>query len=148
MRRHRLDQWQDAYPNEESVLLDIDRGEGYVMTYGGQVAAYFCLSSRPETAYASITDGKWRAEGPYCVIHRSAVEASFRGTGMADKMMAAAEELTRAMGIGDLRVDTHRHNESMKALLKRCGFQYRGNVLVQVAEGHDPRRQAFEKVLK
>ena len=36
----------------------------------------------------------------------------------------------------------------MKALLKRCGFQYRGNILVTVGEGHDDRRQAFEKVLK
>ena len=34
------------------------------------------------------------------------------------------------------------------ALLKRRGFQYRGNVLVRIEEGHDPRRQAFEKVLK
>ena len=148
MRRHRVDQWQDVYPNEDSVRLDIDRGEGYVMTSGGRIAAYFCLSPRPEKAYASLTDGKWRTDGPYCVIHRSAVEASFRGTGMADRMIAAAEELTRAMGVADLRVDTHRHNEAMKALLKRCGFQYRGNILVQEAEGHDPRRQAFEKVLK
>ena len=73
--------------------------------------------------------------------------ASFRGSGMSDRLVAAAEELTRGMGVNDLRIDTHRHNEAMKALLKRRGFQYRGNILVQIEEGHDPRRQAFEKVL-
>ena len=63
--------------------------------------------------------------------------------------LAAAEELCRVWGVEDLRVDTHRHNEPMKALLKRRGFQYRGNVRYdEVGEGHDPRRQAFEKVLK
>ena len=148
LKKNRVDQWQGDYPNESAVLLDMERGEAFVMTHGTQVAAYFCLSSRPERCYDEITDGKWRADGPYCVIHRSAVEASFRGTGMADRMMAAAEELTLARGITDLRVDTHRHNRAMKELLKRRGFQYRGNVLVLVEEGHDPRRQGFEKVLK
>ena len=148
LKKNRVDQWQTGYPDGSDALEDMKRGEGFVMTHGSQVAAYFCLSSRHEDCYDDITDGKWRTDGPYCVIHRSAVEASYRGTGMADRMMAAAEELTLAMGIRDLRIDTHRHNKAMKDLLKRRGFQYRGNVLVYSEEGHDPRRQAFEKVLK
>ncbi len=148
LKKHRVDQWQGEYPNADAARADMERGEGYVMTYGGRTAAYFCLSPRPEPTYAGLTDGKWSREGDYCVIHRSAVGSEFRGTGMADRMFAAAEELTRAMGVEDLRVDTHRHNEPMKALLRRRGFKYRGNILVHIEEGHDPRRQAFEKVLK
>ena len=148
LKKHRVDQWQGTYPNADAARVDMERGEGYVMTYDGRIAAYFCLSARPEPTYADLTDGKWSREGNYCVIHRSAVGAEFRGTGMADKMLAAVEELTRAMGVDDMRIDTHRHNESMKALLKRRGFKYRGNILVRIEEGHDPRRQAFEKVLK
>ena len=148
LKKHRVDQWQGEYPNADAARADMERGEGYVMTYGGRPAAYFCLSPRPEPTYAGLTDGKWSREGDYCVIHRSAVGSEFRGTGMADRMFAAAEELTRAMGVEDLRVDTHRHNEPMKALLRRRGFKYRGNILVHIEEGHDPRRQAFEKVLK
>ena len=148
LKKHRVDQWQDGYPNAETVRGDIERGEGYVMTYGGRVAGYFCLSARPEPCYDALTDGKWRFDGPYTVLHRSCVGAEFRGTGMADRLIRAAEELTRSMGISDIRVDTHRHNEAMKKLLRRCGYQYRGNVLYDVGESHDPRRQAFEKVLK
>ena len=148
LKKHRVDQWQGGYPNGESARADMERGEAYVMTYGECVAGYFCLSQRPDPNYNDLTDGKWSNDGPYCVIHRSAVGAEFRGTGMADKLMDAAEELTRSFGVGTIRVDTHRHNESMKALLKRRGFRYRGNVLVRTEEGHDPRRQAFDKVLK
>ena len=148
LKKHRVDQWQDGYPNADTVRGDIGRGEGYVMTCGGQIAGYFCLAARPEPCYDGLTDGKWRSEGPYTVIHRSCVGAEFRGTGMADRLIAAAEELTLAMGIRDIRADTHRHNEAMKKLMKRCGFQYRGNVIYTVGEGHDPRRQAFEKILK
>ena len=148
MKKHRLDQWQNGYPNADSVRGDIERGEGYVMTCGGRVAGYFCLTDRPEPCYDEITDGKWRREGRYATIHRSCVGAEYRGTGLSDRLMAAAETLARAMGVDDLRADTHRHNEAMKKLLRRSGFQFRGNVLYNVGEGHDPRRQAFEKVLK
>ena len=36
----------------------------------------------------------------------------------------------------------------MQALLRRCGFRYRGNVEVEVEAGHDPRRMAYEKRIK
>ena len=149
LRKHRVDQWNENYPLWEDVQGDMERGEGFVMTHGEDVAAYFCLSEQPEEKYAELTDGKWMRDGAYCVVHRCAVGAEYRGTGMADRMLAAAEELCRVWGVEDLRVDTHRHNEPMKALLKRRGFQYRRNVRYdEVGEGHDPRRQAFEKVLK
>ena len=34
------------------------------------------------------------------------------------------------------------------ALLRECGYRYRGNILVKVNEGHDPARQAYEKIVK
>ncbi|MBR1497178.1 MAG: tRNA (guanosine(37)-N1)-methyltransferase TrmD [Oscillospiraceae bacterium] len=147
LKKHRVDQWQDGYPDEMAVRADMERGEAYVLCYGGVPAACFCLSARPEASYDLLTDGKWRSEGLYCVLHRNAVEASFRGTGLADRLIEAAEDLARSHGAAALRADTHRHNEPMKALLKRCGFRYRGNILVRAGEGHDPRRQAFEKLL-
>ena len=52
------------------------------------------------------------------------------------------------MGLGWLRVDTHRKNKPMLGLLRKSGFQYRGNVLVDVPPPHDPRRVAYEKRLK
>ena len=148
LKKHRVDQWQDGYPNETAILTDIERGEAYVLCYGTLVAAYFALSARPEPSYDGLTDGKWRGSGLYCVLHRNAVEASFRGCGLADELMGAVEKLAREQGAVSVRVDTHRHNEAMKALLRRSGFTFRGNILVRIGEGHDPRRQAFEKTVQ
>jgi len=147
LKKHRVDQWQGDYPDEAAFREDIERGEGFVLTCGGRVGAFFTLSERPEACYDALTDGKWSREGAYCVLHRSAVAAEFRGTGLSDRLFAAAEERARELGAVTLRVDTHRHNEPMKALLKRRGFRYRGNVLVSSEPGHDPRRQAFDKIL-
>jgi len=147
LKKHRVDQWQGDYPAEIDIQEDIERGECRVMTYGGRFAGFFVLTDRPEPCYDALTDGKWYGEGKYCTVHRSAVAAEYRGSGMADRLMAAAAEISREMGAETLRADTHRHNEPMKALLRRNGFTYRGNVLVISEEDHDPRRQGFEKKL-
>ena len=58
------------------------------------------------------------------------------------------ERLALEQGIFWLRTDTHRKNKAMQGLLRRHQFQYRGNVLVTVLGGHDPRRVAYEKRLR
>ena len=105
------------------------------------------MTDRPEPCYEEITDGKWTPDLPYCVLHRCAVAKEYRGTGLAEQMLRFAEETARSLGGRTLRVDTHRKNKPMQQLLRSNGYRYRGNVLVD-ENGHDPARQAFEKILK
>lgn len=148
LKKHRVDQWQDDYPREEHLRFDMDRGELYVLTYGERLAAFFALSDRAEGSYKSLTDGKWsHAEEPYCTLHRCAVAAEFRGSGLSKKLVGFAETVTREKGISVLRADTHKKNKAMQSLLKDAGFSFRGNIKVSVGKGHDDRRQAFDKIL-
>ncbi len=147
LKKHRVDQWQSEYPTEALLEKDIQRGEGYVITYGGRFAGYFAFSTRPELDYDDLTDGKWRSDEPYCVLHRAAVMAEYRGSGLSHHIMEFAEELTRAAGRGYIRIDTHKKNKAMTALLREHGYEYRGNILVLCEPYHDPRRQAFDKIL-
>ena len=117
------------------------------MTYGGAVAGFFCLSEEPEKDYDGITDGRWHGNGKYCTLHRAAVAAEFRGTGLSEKLMATLEEKARALGAQAIRTDTHRKNKAMQQLLRRSGFIYRGNMLCSSEPEHDPARQCFEKML-
>ena len=148
LRARRVDQWQNGYPTEETFRGDIARGELYVLTHGGEIGAFFLLTGAEEPCYAAITDGKWGSEEPYAVLHRAAVAEKFRGTGLSDLLLAEAEKLTLAMGRRWLRADTHKKNKAMQALLRRCGFRYRGNVEIEISGGHDPRRLAYEKRIK
>lgn len=143
-----IGQWNEFYPAREDFVADMVRGECHVLTCGGQVGGFFTLTAQPEPIYDAITDGKWSSDQPYSVIHRCAVAEQWRGSGLAGEMAAAWEKLARGMGLGWLRVDTHRKNKPMLGLLRKSGFQYRGNVLVDVPPPHDPRRVAYEKRLK
>ena len=148
LKRFHVDQWQGEYPNEQVFLADMARGECFAVTHGGEVAAVFVLSTLGQENYAKITDGKWTADMPYCVLHRSAVSAKYRGSGMSEFMMKCVErQAAEGFGLRCIRVDTHRKNKAMQRLLRESGYRYRGNVLIDDA-GHDPARQAYEKILK
>lgn len=146
LKKHRVDQWQGEYPTQDIFAADIANGECYAVTYGERLAGFFCLTEAPESGYDKITDGKWHGEGKYCTLHRMAIEAQFRGTSLSDMLIDFADDMARAKGAECVRTDTHRKNKAMQRLLKRKGYVYRGNVLVDEA-GHDPARQAFEKKL-
>lgn len=146
LKKHRVDQWQGEYPTQDIFAADIANGECYAVTYGERLAGFFCLTEAPESGYDKITDGKWHGEGKYCTLHRMAIEAQFRGTSLSDMLIDFADDMARAKGAECVRTDTHRKNKAMQRLLKRKGYVYRGNVLVDES-GHDPARQAFEKKL-
>ena len=148
LRKYRVDQWQGEYPTREIFENDIRIGECYVICHGDEVAAFFVHSEREEPTYADITDGKWTADMPYCVLHRAAVAAEYRGTGLSAQLIKYVEQLTRDCGRRAVRVDTHKKNKPMQNLLREAGFRYRGNILINSEPGHDPHRQAFEKILK
>ena len=51
-----IDQWQDGYPNRETFLADVGRGESWVLEEGGQVAATACLGLGRATTYDILYD--------------------------------------------------------------------------------------------
>ena len=148
LARFHIDQWQGPYPDAARFEEDIRLGQCFVLTHGEDIPAFFVLSPLPEPGYAAITDGKWSADIPYCVLHRAAAAKEYRGSGISQAIIRCAEEQARAYGLKCIRVDTHKKNKPMQNLLRESGFRYRGNILVESEPGHDPHRQAFEKILK
>ncbi len=60
IERRRLDgsqQWQNGYPNPETIKNDINNNYGYVLVLDGEIAVYGALIFNDEPAYDNI-DGK------------------------------------------------------------------------------------------
>lgn len=148
LKRFGVDQWQGPYPERYVFEADIDRKECFIILHGEETAGFFTLSVNEEEDYRNITDGKWSNDLPYCVLHRSAVSAKYRGTGISAFMMKCVKQQCALLNRQVIRVDTHRKNKAMLKLLRDSGFSYRGNLIISSEEGHDPARQAFDIVLK
>jgi len=141
-----IDQWQNGYPNLETLAEDMNGGESYVLVDEDteEVLGTCFISFAGEPDYDMIYEGSWQEKEPYGVVHRVAVTSERKGQGLAGQMIDHAVSMCREKGFGSLRMDTHRDNRSMQRMLVKNGFEYRGIIYL----GRDgAERVAFEKVI-
>ena len=141
-----IDQWQYGYPTRDIIKEDIVSGYSYTVREekDGEIYGTFFLKTGGEPTYKEIFEGAWLSDGDYVALHRIAVCNAKRGTGMADNIIDFIGKECVKMGIGSIRVDTHRGNLPMQKLLARSGFQYCG--IIYLATGEE--RLAYEKIIK
>lgn len=144
IERRRIDgsaQWQNGYPNEQTIESDISKDFGFVLTVNDEIAVYVALIFNDEPAYSTI-DGAWLTNGEFVVIHRVAVSEKFAGQGLAKKLFDVIEDYVRSQNIQSIKVDTNYDNAAMLKILESKGYTYCGEVFL--AGGV---RKAYEKVL-
>jgi len=144
IEQRRLDgseQWQNGYPNEQTVQDDITSGYGYVVTDNNAIIAYAAVIFGVEPAYEEI-NGKWLTNGDYVAVHRVATSNSVKGKGVATKLFKLLEDLSLEHNVYSIKVDTNFDNIPMLRILEKLDYAYCGEIFF----GGAPRK-AFEKVL-
>lgn len=138
-------QWQNGYPNVETIEKDIETAISYVLLVDGTVAGTLALQRTPDINYQEIFEGSWeKAEEPYTTIHRIALSEAFRGQKLAYRLIEFAEEETKTLGITQMRADTHKMNIGMQRVMTHCGFTLCG--IVYVDDYVDNERLAYQKL--
>ncbi len=134
-------QWQDGYPNEDTIAQDIEKKQGFVIVQNEQVVAYCALIPNDEPAYENI-EGEWLTKGDFLVVHRMGVSSSASGKGFGKMLLLFTQKYALEKGIPSIKVDTNFDNLAMLSILEKLGYTYCGEVFLRGA----PRR-AYEKVL-
>lgn len=140
-RKDGSQQWQDGYPNFESVKTDFKNGYSYVIEDEDGIMAYAAIIFEEEPAYSAI-EGKWLSDGEYLVMHRVAAGEKSKGKKIATKLFLLAEELALKNGVNSIKVDTNFDNVPMLKILDKLGYTYCGEVYFRGGA-----RKAFEKLL-
>ena len=139
-----VDQWQDGYPNEQSIIQDMEQKQSYVLIDDTSVIGTAAIVLELDPNYAYIEDGQWLTSNDnYYCIHRIAVDNSIKGKHLANEFVKFAEELAKKDHKESLRIDTHHENLSMQRFLHKCGFIPCGTIYLQSGG----KRIAFEKLL-
>lgn len=134
-------QWQDGYPNPMVIQNDLEKGCGYVLTYGDTIIGYCSILINDDPAYANI-DGEWVTNGDFVVYHRVAISEQYLGKGLAQKMLKYIEDFALNNNIKSLKADTNYDNVGMLKIFEKTGYTYCGEVFFR-----GTARKAFEKVL-
>lgn len=139
-----INQWQNNYPNIDTISSDIHKEESYVLLKDNNIVATAAVSFDGEKTYDSIYEGQWATNNDYVVIHRIAVDNNYKGLGVSSEIIKYVEELCLNKSIYSIKIDTHEENLSMQKLLSKNEFEYCGVIYLE----DKSKRIAFEKVLK
>lgn len=135
-------QWQDGYPNEETITNDIAQEYGYVVQNQNEILGYFALIFDEDPTYKTI-EGKWLSDQEYAVVHRVAVSANAKGLKLGTRILSEVEKIGADKKIFSIRIDTNFDNIAMLSILEKLNYQYCGEIDVRGSA-----RKAFQKILK
>ena len=141
----KIDQWQDGYPDEGKIELDINNNDSYLVVDDTEtIIGTTVFTTKKEQAYKTIK-GKWitNENTDYGVIHRLAVGSQYRKLGFSRFVFDECHKRLKLQDINSLRIDTHEGNKGMQHLLKQFGYVYCGIIFLESGD----ERLAFEKVL-
>ena len=138
MKNSGIDQWQNGYPNEETILEDIQTQTSYVLVDNCVVGTMrFLIEDDPDYGYI---EGNWKTNGRYGVIHRIAIDENCKGKSYAKVLVDEAIQMCLNDNVHSLRIDTHFDNSSMRKFLKKNHFEECGIVYIRGVD----KRIAYE----
>lgn len=143
LKEQGIDQWQDNYPNYETINNDIKNNNGYVLLNDNTIIGTVTIIFDGEKTYDTIYNGRWITNGEYATIHRIAVDSNYKGLGISSIILKNIEEISLQKNMHSIRVDTHRANISMQRFLNKNGFKYCGIIYLEDKK----ERIAFEKII-
>ena len=141
-KREGSEQWQDGYPNENTLKNDIALQQGMILEDNNHILSYAAVIFENDPDYDYI-EGNWLNDEKYAVIHRVATSNIMIGKGMATKLFLLIEDHCLQHNISNIRVDTNFDNHSMLHILAKLNYIYCGQVYLRGAA-----RRAYHKILK
>lgn len=133
LRQNGVPQWQEGYPNADSIRQDILAQQSYVWEEAGMVVGSMMLSFATEATYDQVFEGAWRKQGAYGVIHRLVVADTAKGKGVSGQLFQAAKAMCLEQKVDMIRIDTHEVNRAMQRTLQKNGFERIG--IIHLVDG-------------
>jgi GNAT superfamily N-acetyltransferase len=141
MRAAGIEQWDEVYPNADTVVGDTRVGTLDVLCDGDEIGACITIDQNFDPLWAGMD---WSAEGePAGAVHRLMVHPSWQGRGCAKRLMLHAEEVVRVKGWRSIRLDSFLANAAAMALYPRLDYRKTGEAMLRKGPF-----TGFEKLLK
>ncbi len=116
-----IDQWDDVYPDRETLRQDIEKGQLQLGFADNTAVCAFVLNDECDEQYAN---GKWsRSDAHFCVVHRLCVNPQFQHCGIGRRTMQRIEQLALSLGYNEIRLDTFTLNPYSIRLYENLGYR-------------------------
>lgn len=135
-------QWDDSYPNREVFTNDIKEGTLYSVVDDNDEVIGIGVANFE--AFEEYGDLKWKSGKDDYVIHRLAVDTTYRNEGVAAFLMDGIEKEIIKKGKCFMRTDTNSKNLKAQKFFEKMGYKLVGEVKVP---GYEDGFFCYEKRL-
>jgi ribosomal protein S18 acetylase RimI-like enzyme len=120
-----IHQWNEHYPNPDTVWQDLENGTLFLAQQGDQILGAVTLSQDQEPEYSGIP---WRHPQPCLVIHRLCVSPGSQGSGIGSALMRFAEQRALDGRKGSIRLDVYSGNPRAVDIYRYLGYEIAGHI--------------------
>ena len=140
MRAAGIEQWDEVYPNAETIAADLASGTLHVVCEDEAIIASITIDSNLDPLWQGMD---WSADSePAAAVHRLMVHPSQQGRGLAKQLVLHSENVARSQGCRSIRLDSFLLNPAAMALYPRLGYRRTGTAMMRKGEF-----AGFEKLL-
>lgn len=142
-------QWQQGYPNEETMTNDIKNSYLYGYYINEYLIGVVALVPGAEINYFEIEDGDWikYPTSSDLNIHRIAIREGYHNKKIGEVLLKFAIDYAKINKHSSIKLDTHKVNIAMQKIAINTGFSYRGIIYLKRDEV-DNLRLAYELIIE
>ena len=123
MEEQGIHQWDEIYPDEKTIISDIEKQELYLLEDEGVLCGIIVLNEYQEPQYKNID---WKYQGKTLVVHRLAIEPSCQRKGYATMLMRFAYMLAKEEHYENIRLDAFINNPAAVRLYEKLEYRKAG----------------------
>ncbi len=126
MQEDGINQWDDNYPDNQSIMNDLQEGTLFGILQDEKVIAVVTLNEQYSPQYDALS---WSLPTEdYLIVHRLAVHPLHQNKGLAKQIMAFSEEYAREHHYKGIRLDTYSKNPKNLYFYKKLNYKETGEV--------------------
>ena len=138
-------QWNENYPNSDSVAQCIDRKEQYLLQDGSELIGTVVLNEVQADEWSLVN---WLFnEDASCVIHGLVIDPIKQGRGYGKRVLKLCEEHAKRQGYTIMRLDVFPENTAAVGLYQKFGYIKRGEVSFDYKPPGHQEYHCYEKRL-
>ena len=137
-----IDQWDDTYPDIETINQDLEKQNYYVVEEKGEIIGGINIDQNQDKTYLDI-DWEDKSDS-FLVVHRLGVKEEFWNKKIGENLMLFTENLVAEKGLRSIRLDTYSGNPKAIKFYIRLGYRELGSINLKPNKNE---YYCFEKII-
>ena len=137
-----IDQWDDTYPDIETINQDLEKQTYYVVEEKEEIIGGINIDQNQDKTYLDI-DWEDKSDS-FLVVHRLGVKEEFWNKKIGENLMLFTENLVAEKGLRSIRLDTYSGNPKAIKFYIRLGYRELGSINLKPNKNE---YYCFEKII-